>query len=158
MREKWNKSVYNGGAFGALMADLFKDFDCLHHGLLIEKLDAYCFDTNLVKLIQRYLSNRKQRVKVGNAYSSWKEIFYGILQGSIYGPLIFNVFLCDLVYFLEGVVVSSYTDDTTPDSASKTNYLVIKEIEHFSEIIFKWFDFNYMEIRTWKKLYTIPSK
>ena len=132
------------GAFGALMTDLSKTFDCLHHELLIAKLDAYGFDIKSVKLIQQYLSNRKQRVKVGNAYSSWKDIFYGIPQGSILGPLIFNIFLCDLFYFLEGVAVASYADDTTPYTANKTNDLVIKEIEHFSKVLFKWFDFNYM--------------
>ena len=57
------------------MASLSEAFDCLHHGLLIAKLDAYGFDIKSVKLIQQYFSNRKQRVKVGNANSSWKEIF-----------------------------------------------------------------------------------
>ena len=72
------ESVDSGGAFGALTADLSKAFDCLHHELLTVKFDAYGFDIKSVKLIQQYLSNRKQRVKVGNAYSSWKDIFYGI--------------------------------------------------------------------------------
>ena len=106
-----------------------------------------------MKLIQQYLSNRKQRVKVGNAYSSWKDIFYGIPQGSILGPLIFNIFLCDLFYFLEGVSVASYADDTTPYSANKTNDLVIEEIEHFSEVLFKWFNLNYIKINSGKILF-----
>lgn len=48
--------------------------------------------------IQQYLSSRKQRVKISNAFTSWKEIFYGIPQGSILRPLIFNDFLCDLFF------------------------------------------------------------
>ena len=95
MIEKWKESVDNGGAFGDLMTDLSKSFGCLHYGLLIAKLDAYGFHIKSVKLIQQYLSNKKQRVKVGNEYSSWKDIFYGIPQGSILGPLIFNIFVCD---------------------------------------------------------------
>ena len=67
-----------------------------------------------MRLVHQYLSNRKQ--KVDNAYSSWKEICYGILQGSILGPLIFNIFLCDLFYFLDGVTVASYADNNTPCS------------------------------------------
>ena len=55
----------------------------------------------------------KQRVKVGNAYSSWREFFYGIQQGSILGPLIFNIFFCHLFCFLKAVAVASYADDTT---------------------------------------------
>ena len=79
-----------------------------------------------------------------------KKFFYGILQGSILDLLIFNIFLYDLFYFLEGVAVASYADDTTPYSVNKTNDLVIKEIEHFSEVLFKWFDFNNMKINSGK--------
>ena len=43
MIEKWKESVDNGGAFGSLVTDLSKAFVCLHHVLLIPKLDAYCF-------------------------------------------------------------------------------------------------------------------
>ena len=74
MIEKLKESVDSGGAFDALMTDLSKAFDCLRHELLIPKLGTYGFDIKPVKLIQQYLSNRKQRVNVGNAYSSWKEI------------------------------------------------------------------------------------
>ena len=130
----------NGGAFDVFMTDLSKAFDCLHHGLLMAKLDAYGLDMKSVKLNQQYLTNRKQRVKVGNTYSSWKEIFNVIPDGSILGLLIFNIFLCDLFYFLKSVAVASYVDDTTPYSANKTNGVVIKEIEHFSEILFQWFE------------------
>ena len=143
MSGKWKECVDSGGAFGALMTDLSKAFDCLHHELLIAKLDVYGFDIKSVKLIQQYLSNRKQMVNVGNAYSSWKDIFHGIPQGSILGPLVFNIFLCDLFYFLEGVPVASYADDTTPYTANKTNDLVMKEIEHFSEVLFNYMKINY---------------
>ena len=70
--KKWKESVDNGAAFGALMTRLYNLFDCLHHELLIAKFDAYGFAIKSVKSIQQYLSNRKQRVKVGNACSSWK--------------------------------------------------------------------------------------
>ena len=71
---------------------------------------------------------------------------YGIPQGSILGLLIFNIFLYDLFDFLEGVAVACYADDTTPYSANKANDFVIKEIEHFPEVLIKWFDFNYIKI------------
>lgn len=69
---KMEKRVDNVRAFGALMTDLSKVFDCLHRELLIAKLDSYGFDMKSVKLIRQYLSMRKQRVKPGNAHSSRK--------------------------------------------------------------------------------------
>ena len=72
MIEKWKESVENGRAPSVLLTDLSKASGCLNHGILIAKLDDNGFDIKSTKLIQQYLSNRKQRVKVGNSYSSWK--------------------------------------------------------------------------------------
>ena len=55
MIKKWKESLDNGGAFGALMTDLSKTFDCLHHELSIAKLGAYGFDITSEKLIIQYL-------------------------------------------------------------------------------------------------------
>ena len=63
---------------------------------------------------------------------------------------LFSIFFCNLFYLLEGVAITSYAGDITPCSAKKTNKVVIKEIEHFSEVLFKWFDFSYMEINSGK--------
>ena len=52
--EKWKKSIDNGGAFGALLTDLSKAFDCLPHELLIAKLDAFGFDKSSLKSIHSY--------------------------------------------------------------------------------------------------------
>ena len=94
MIEKWKKTIDNGGVFGALLTDLSKAFDCIPHDLIIAKLEAYGFHIDALKLIPDYLSNKKQIVKVNDAYSSWKDIFYGVPQESILGYLLFNIHLC----------------------------------------------------------------
>ena len=140
--EKWKKSVDNGGAFGALLTDLSKAFDCLPHELLIAKLDAYGFDKSSLKLIHSYLSNRKQRVKVNDRYSSWSEVLFGVPQGSILGPLLFNIFICDMFYFLEDFDIANYADDSTPYCAGKSAEFVVSNLEQSSAILFKWFNNN----------------
>ena len=110
MIEKWKTVVENGDAFAALLTDLSKAFDCIPHDLIIAKLAAYGFDTNALKLIHNYLSNRKQRVKVNSTYSIWKDIVYGVPQGSILRLMLFNIYLCDLFVFLENTDIASFAD------------------------------------------------
>ena len=93
MIQKWRKSLDEDGAFGALLTDPSKAFDCLPHELLIAKLHAYGVDIPSLKLLHSYLTKRKQRVKLNG---TWSEIIFGVPQGSILRPLLFNIFLCDL--------------------------------------------------------------
>ena len=101
MIEKWEKIVDCGGVFGALIAELSEAFDCIPYDLIIAKLEAYGFQTDALNLVYDYLSYRKQRVKINETFSSWKNIKYGVPQGFILGSLLFNIHLCDLFYFLE---------------------------------------------------------
>ena len=75
-----------------LMTDLSKAFDCLSYELIITKLHAYGFDQQVLELMNIYLSERKRRTKLGVHYSSSKEILFRVFQGSILGPLLFNIF------------------------------------------------------------------
>ena len=102
-----------GLVFGAL-TDLSKAFDCLSHELLVAKLIAYGVEISSVRLIYDYLTNRKQRIKIGNNYSSWRDIPSGVLQGSILRAPLFNIYIWDVFLLLEEMHVTNYADDTTP--------------------------------------------
>ena len=90
-----------GGGSGALLTDLSKAFDCLLHDLLIAKLAGYGFDYDSLVFIQSYLSERQQRTKVNNAYSAYSDILYGVPQGSILCPLLFNIYVSGMFYDID---------------------------------------------------------
>ena len=76
--KKWKKSVDNSDTFGALLTDLSKVFDCLSNELLLIKLDAYDFDKRSLMLLYNHFSNRSQRLKINDSFSSWSEILFGV--------------------------------------------------------------------------------
>ena len=139
MIEKWRKSIDEGGVFGALLTDLSKTFDCLPHELLIAKLHAYGVDIPSLKLLHSYLTKRKQRVKLNGTYSLWSEIIFGVPQGSILGPLLFNIFLCDLFQFFPDLIITNYADDTTPHTTNINLNKVLHDLEKMSDTLFNWF-------------------
>ena len=99
--------------------DLSQAFDCLPHGLIIAKLHAYDLELPACKLLFSYLHGRKQRVKISNSRSSWAVLTKGVPQGSILGPLVFNIFMNDLFLFIEKCHLYNYADDNSLDTSSE---------------------------------------
>ena len=94
------------------------------------KFEAYCFDNISLKLFHSYFSNRKQRVKIGSAISEWIDILTGIPQGSILGPLIFNIFINDLIMFIEKTNICNFVDDNSLYKSSLSLSVVLNCLEH----------------------------
>ena len=90
MIEKMKTARDNKQFCATILTDLSKAFDCICHYLLIAKLNAYGVDRNALKLVYDYLSDRSQKTKVGFSFSDYLGIIYGVPQGSILGPLLFN--------------------------------------------------------------------
>ena len=149
--EEWRKILDNNYFIGAVLMDLSKAFDCIPHDLIIAKLAAYGFDKNMICYIYSYLKSRKQCVSVNNIKSTFEEIISGVPQGSIVGPILFNIFFNDFFYFILVASAHNFADDNTFSSFAKTTIEnLISILESESEIAINWFKNNHMIVNPGK--------
>ena len=147
----------DGLLVGFLLQDLSKAFDCLPHGLLIAKLNAYGLSKSACQLIASYLTNRKQRVKIQSFRSQWNDLEKGVPQGSVLGPLLFNVFINDLFYFIKLCNLYNFADDNTLSSHSRSLGQLMCNLKHDSSICIQWYENNGMEANPDKFQFMVAS-
>ena len=122
--------------------DLSKAFDRLPHDLLIAKLHAYGIDYGSLAFIHSYLSGRKDRVRIESTYSNWLPLLHGVPQGSILGPILFNVFINDLFYFVNEDDLCNFADDNTLHKCASSLEKVIEALHLDLETILTWYRHN----------------
>ena len=125
-----------------VLMDLSKAYDCIPHDLLIARLNAYGINSVVLLLISDYLSRRKQRTIIDSSYISWHDIIRGVPQGSLLGPLLFNIFINDLFLFIRKSEVCNFADDNALYSVGKNIEDVISDLKTGLYRVMEWFKIN----------------
>ena len=100
----------------------------LYLWIYLRHVIVYGFDYRFLKLISSVLSNWKHRTKINSSFSEWKHLLIGVPQGSVLGPLLFNIYMCDLFLFMFESNVANYADDTTLYACKKNLYDVQRKL------------------------------
>ena len=145
MVEHFKKSLDNCEYVAWLSMDLSQTFDCLSHCLTSCKLYSYGVSRKACTLIACYLRGRKQLIKLGNTRSEWTELLKGDPQGSKLGPLIFDIFLNDIFYFVSKGDLCNYTDDDCISVSYKDIGVLSKQLQSETQVMAKWFADNSMK-------------
>ena len=144
MIEKWRENLENIFFVGAVLTDLSKAFGCIPHDLLIAKLSAYGLSSDSLCYIYSYLKDRKQCVQINNKQSEFDTIISGVPQGSIFGPILFNIFFNDFFFFIPKASVHNFADDNTLCSFAKTLRGLVTILQSECETAINWLHNNKM--------------
>ena len=101
-------------------------------------------------LVNSYLSDRKQTVKLGPPYSEWSNITKGVPQGSILGPLLFSVFINDIFHAFGRSSLYNYADDNTLSYAHHNVETVVNTLQQDCSSLLHWFQENQMKVNPHK--------
>ena len=149
--EDWRNSIDNKEAVATVAVDLSKAFDTINHSLLLAKLKAYGFSPHALELMFTYLLGRQQCVRLEGLCSNFKTVKSGVPQGSLLGPLLFNIFVNELNFCVPNVSLRLYADDTTAYLSDVSPTILEFSFNKDSrQTLSSWFESNHLTVNSTK--------
>lgn len=147
------KSLDNRTKSLCIFVDIQKAFDSVSHSLLLEKLTKIGIRGTCHKLMKTYLSGRKQCVEVNNTTSSYEDITCGVPQGTVLGPVLFNIYINDLFDIETKGTIIAFADDTAIYYKDKSWADLKQKVEKDMKQILNWYSENLLTINKDKTVY-----
>ena len=142
MVEEWKQNLDNNFIVGAVLTDLSKASDCIPHDLFIAKLSAYGLKRDLLCYFYSYLKGRKQCDQINNEQSEFDRIISRVPQGSIFGPILYNIIFKDFFFFIPKASVHNFVDDNTLACFESTTKKLLLILESECETATNWLHNN----------------
>ena len=131
--ENWKESLDSQKFVRTVLMELSQAFDCISHNLLMAKIYIYGFGNELLKIFFSYLKGRKENVKINNTYSAFQVLLYGVPQESVLSPILFNIFINDLLLRIENIELHNFACDNIVSYTKKSLEELIKSLTSKSE-------------------------
>ena len=145
MIEFWRKALNNKNSVGAVLTDLSNAFDSLNHNLLIAKLAAYDFENGVLGFIYDNLQKEKTMYE-GLAMLQFLERIemWGTTRINS-RSLTFNIFINDIYFFINKIILANYADDTSVYSKEDNSTRLLDLLQTETLVVLNWFRKNEMK-------------
>ena len=152
--ESFRVDTDKGNSVALALLDLSKAFDSINHTILLNKLQSIGFDDTSIELISSYLSNRQQIVNVNGVYSDWLNVVRGVPQGTVLGPLLFNIYVNELSQSTN-CRITQYADDTCIFVSGKDVSLICDQLAGGINVVIDFLEEHELMINVQKTKFLI---
>ena len=145
--DDWLEQIHDNSLTGACLLGITKCFDSINHEMLLKKLEMYGITGNELDWFSSYLKNRKQMVFFQEDSSDFQEVYSGVPQGSVLGPLLFLLFINDVANSTtEGCALNMYADDVIIYTSAETSDELQMKLQLCFDNVHQWYNMNRLTV------------